>query len=382
MPGQDKLALYIHWPYCARICPYCDFNVYRARRDDGEALIRAMCADLRHWRDLSGPRRLISIHFGGGTPSLLQARHLAALIDLAVALWTPTADLEIGLEANPNDVNAETLTAWRDVGIERLSLGVQSFGNHALQALGRDHGGAQARAALELAGTQMPRVSLDLIYGWAGQTQEDLDADLHTALASGVGHISTYQLTIEEKTAFGRALKRGRNMAVRTETSADLFEHLIARLGAEGYSQYEVSNFARAQAERSRHNLAYWQGVDYAGIGPGAHGRLWQSGTRFASVAALKPSDYIQAVNETGSGRAEWAPLAREDIADEYVLMGLRIRDGLSLSHYQTLAGHALAEDRIEALVAQGLLVKDGDRLAASPKGRLVLDALTRHLLA
>ena len=379
---MDNMGLYIHWPYCARICPYCDFNIYKNRDDTQEALVSSMLADMEHWRPMSGPRDLVSIHFGGGTPSLLSPLNIQKFIEKAKSLWAATDSLEIGLEANPKDVNKQSLSAWYGAGIERLSIGVQSFNDEALQFLGRDHDGKMARRALEMSADVMPRVSADLIYGWKGGEPEVLQKDLQIAIASNVSHISTYQLTIEQKTAFGQAEKRGIQKAVNEDASADLFEQAIATLLAQGFDQYEVSNFSKGEGARSRHNLLYWQGGDYAGIGPGAHGRLTVGDARTATIAALKPKDYSARVLEHGQGIAEREVLSAEGWADEYILMGMRISEGISLSRYKQISGHDLEPEKIKQYVDTGLLVQQGDRLSATSKGRLVLDTLCHELLA
>ena len=379
---MDKIGLYIHWPYCARICPYCDFNIYKNKADIEATLVDAILADMKHWRTLSGPRDLVSIHFGGGTPSLLAPKNMQTLIEAAKNLWRVRGNLEIGLEANPKDINVESLTEWRSAGIERLSIGIQSFNNAALAFLGRDHDGAMARQALEMATNMMPRVSADLIYGLAQGKPEILQEDLQTVLARGVTHISTYQLTIEQKTAFGQAEKRGVQKAVDADGSADLFEQAIAILSESGFDQYEVSNFANGKEACSRHNLLYWQGGDYVGIGPGAHGRLTTDGKRNATIAALKPQDYIACVGKYGHGIAEQESLSSEGWAEEYVLMGMRVNAGINLSRYKQISGHDLAPEIIKQYVDAGLLSLQGDRLSATSKGRFVLDTLCHELLA
>jgi len=344
-------------------------------------LVSAMLLDMEHWRQISGPRRLTSIHFGGGTPSLLNPKNMQKLIESAKVLWCATDSLEIGLEANPKDINIQSLTAWKNSGIERLSIGVQSFNDHALRFLGRDHDGQMARRALEMAMEIMPRVSADLIYGWAGGKPEILQEDLQAVLASRVSHISMYQLTIEQKTAFGQAEKRGVEKAVDGDASADLFEQAITVLSKNGFDQYEVSNFAKGKSARSRHNYLYWQGGDYGGIGPGAHGRLIVDGRRAATIAELKPNDYIARVLKYGNGILEQEALSAEAWAEEYVLMGMRLKQGISLSRYTQISGHALAPEKIQQYVTAGLLVKQGDRLSPTSKGRLVLDTLCHELL-
>ncbi|PHS39687.1 MAG: coproporphyrinogen III oxidase [Robiginitomaculum sp.] len=378
---MQDIALYIHWPFCARICPYCDFNVYKNKPDTTDALVDAILADMKYWRDLSGPRRLVSIHFGGGTPSLLTAGHLGRIIEQAGQYWSRDASMEIGLEANPKDINTQSLKNWRAAGIERLSVGVQSFDNSALKFLGRDHDGQAAQNALEMATAIMPRVSADLIYGWAGQNLDELREDLQIAMASGAAHISAYQLTIEPGTAFGRAGARGISKAVNSEHSADLYELAMGQLSRADYEQYEVSNFAKTSAARSRHNLVYWRGGDYIGVGPGAHGRLTVNGMRTASIAALKPKDYIDSVKSQGHGLAERETLSSQAWAEEYVLMGLRITGGINLSRYREISGQKLAPETIAEFEKLGLLQTSEDRLSATPKGRMVLDSLCNQLL-
>ena len=379
---MDKIGLYIHWPYCARICPYCDFNIYKNKPDREGELVTAILADMKYWRGQSGPRLLASIHFGGGTPSLLSAENMRRIIQKACALWQETTDIEIGLEANPNDITSARLGAWRAAGIERLSIGVQSFDDSVLKFLGRAHDGAQGLAALETAVQIMPRVSADLIYGWAGQSLAHWRSELSAALATDAAHISAYQLTIEDSTAFARAEARGQARAVDGDTSADLYELGLELLGGAGFDQYEVSNFAKTDADRSRHNLLYWQGEDYIGIGPGAHGRLTIAGARSASIAALKPDDYITAVKSTGHGSYDTEILMPESHAQEYVLMGLRVSDGISLTRYEQICGHKLSPDAISHYADLGLLTRSKDRIAATPAGRLVLDKLSHELLS
>lgn len=382
---MDKIGLYVHWPYCSRICPYCDFNIYKNKSENEEALIEAILVDMRYWREKSGARELVSIHFGGGTPSLLSARNLNRIISLAQELWTATTDLEIGMEANPNNVSVENLSEWRGAGIERVSIGVQSFHSDVLKFLGRDHDGQQARRAIEAAVKIMPRVSADLIYGWTldgtrqscANWQEDLDA----VLALGVTHISAYQLTIEKDTAFGYATRRGIEKAVDSDLSADLYELGSNVLTKAGFTQYEVSNFALTDDACSRHNRVYWQGLDYIGVGPGAHGRLTNDGVRTATISALKPDVYREHVCEYGHGMDVCDVLSGEDWAQEYVLMGLRITEGISLARYQELSGTPLNADTLNTYIDAGLLQLENNILRATPSGRLVLDRLSHELL-
>ena len=374
---MDKLAVYIHWPYCARICPYCDFNVYKRRDDD--SLLPAILADLKHWREMSGPRGVSSIHFGGGTPSLMTPDQVGAVINAVDALWG-LSDIEIALEANPHEMNDADWRGYSAAGLNRMSLGVQSFHDTALKFLGRDHDGQTAQTALDLALEIFPSVSADLIFGWAGQSQADLEADLSTLLKAGTPHISTYQLTIENGTAFSKAETRGQLRAVDADISADFYEHVCDRLDSAGFDHYEVSNFAKPN-HHSQHNLAYWRGWDYVGVGPGAHGRLTQAGKRQATIAHLTPAAYTAAIAEKGTGINTQEPLSASGAATEYLLMGLRINEGISLSTYETMAGTPLNPTELDFLIQKGFLVKQGDILSASAQGRLVLNAVTQQLV-
>lgn len=375
---QNDLAVYIHWPYCARICPYCDFNVYKQKADP--SLTQAILSDLAAWRDWSGPREIRSIHFGGGTPSLMSAADISRSILQAQSCWALIDNCEIAIEANPHDADEAKWKAYRAAGINRLSLGVQSFHDPALKLLGRDHDAAEAKAALNLAVDIFPSVSLDLIFGWAGQTESLLQADLDIALASGAQHISAYQLTIEEGTAFARAEARGDMKAVGGDKSADFYDLARERLMVEGFEHYEVSNFAKP-GHRSQHNLAYWQGRDYVGVGPGAHGRLTVDGKRYATVAAMRPKDYQDKVAATGLGIEEKEALSLTAWAEEYLLMGLRIEEGISPTRFEEISGKALSPLTINELAEDGLILQQGDRLKATAQGRLLLNAVTEKLL-
>ena len=375
---MSQLAVYIHWPYCARICPYCDFNVYKQKRDEG--LLGAILADLKSWRARSGPREIISIHFGGGTPSLMSAADVSAVINAVEELWGVGKNVEIAVEANPGDADKARWEAYRAAGINRLSLGVQSFDDGVLKRLGRDHDGAGGKAALTLANAIFPSVSADIIFGHAGQTINHLEAELAELLKFNLHHISAYQLTIEEGTAFAKAEGRGEARAVDGDTSADLYDAVCERLGANAYDAYEVSNHAK-EGHRSKHNLAYWQGHDYVGVGPGAHGRLTLSGVRHATVAALRPDDYSARVEQTGSGIESDEHLSPQDHASEYLMMGLRIKDGISLETYAHYAGEALDNSRIEALEKMGFINREGGRVFATQAGRMLLNTVSASLL-
>jgi oxygen-independent coproporphyrinogen-3 oxidase len=370
------LGLYVHWPYCTRICPYCDFNVVRRRGPGaGEAdLVEAILADLEGQAALTGPRELTSVFFGGGTPSLMAPADVRRILARAAALWRPAGDLEVSLEANPLDATAERFAALREAGVERLSLGVQSFDDADLARLGRDHDGRQARAAVELALRAFPRVSLDLICAVPGQSEARWREHLSSAVALGVEHVSAYELTIEPGTALARAVARGQVVVLPEPVRAAMFEATSEVLGAAGFEAYEVSNHARGEAARSRHNLLYWRGGDYVGVGPGAHGRLTLQGRRHALESPRRLADYIGAAHAEG-GAAAAEPLTARDVALERLLMGLRTLEGVELASLSPLA---IPAPRL-AGIAQFVVQRDG-RLIATPAGRSVLDAVVASL--
>jgi oxygen-independent coproporphyrinogen-3 oxidase len=374
------LGVYIHWPYCARICPYCDFNVVKARGGtEPAALARAIVADLAAQAEITGPRRLVSVFFGGGTPSLMDPAWAGEIVAAARRLWTPAATLEVSLEANPTDAEAERFADFAAAGVNRLSLGLQSLDDAALGFLGRNHDAAAVRRAAQAAAQAFPRLSIDLIYARPGQTMQAWRDELTRALELQPEHVSPYQLTIEAGTAFDRAVARGRFAPPDPETAAALFETTQAVLRDAGFDAYEVSNHALGPAGRSRHNLVYWQGEDYVGAGPGAHGRITVGGAREATYAAPKAADYIAKVRETGLGFATREPLSPREAAEERLLSGLRVSEGAPLAE---LAALQLAPDKIADLVGLGLLADDPERLRATPAGRLVLDRLTAELAA
>ena len=375
MTDAPPLGIYVHWPYCARICPYCDFNVVRDRgkTQEQEALARAIVGDLVRQRQETGPRRLVSVFFGGGTPSLMDPAFVAAILDTATELWSAEPDLEVSLEANPTDAESGRFAAFAAAGVNRLSLGLQSLDDEALAFLGRNHDAASARRAADKARAAFPRLSLDLIYARPGQTPAAWSAELAAALDLGPEHLSPYQLTIEPGTAFDRAVRRSAFAPPDADLGAELFETTQGVLEAAGFDAYEVSNHARGEAARSRHNLVYWRGWDYVGVGPGAHGRLTLDGRRIATTAPRRIADYIE-------GRGfERETLTPRQAAEERLLLGLRIDDGVATSEVAALD---IAPGRIGDLVQAGLLADDPHRLRATRSGRLVLDRLTAELAA
>ena len=379
--NKNDLALYVHWPYCARICPYCDFNVVRDRGRDREqaGLVEAILVDLEAQATLTGPRRLASIFFGGGTPSLMNSDAVARIIAAATARFDPLGPIEITLEANPTDAEADRFAALRDAGINRLSMGVQALDDAALRFLGRNHSADEARRAVAVAARAFDRLSIDLIYARPGQTVAGWTEDLTQALDLGFEHISPYQLTIEPTTAFGRAVARGAWSPPDEDLAADLYETTQAVLQAAGFDAYEVSNHARGVAARSSHNLHVWRGGDYLGLGPGAHGRLTLDGTRTATVAHRGIADYVTGV-AAGTPWSEHQPLSPTDAAEEKVLLGLRTVEGVALADLATL-GRTMTRGPLADLIAGGFLEVEEGQVRATATGRPVLDSVLGTLL-
>lgn len=377
--AAPDLGVYVHWPYCSRICPYCDFNVVRRRgATAAEAdLVDAILADLEGHAALTGPRRLTSVFFGGGTPSLMAPRDVERILERAAALWRPSPELEVSLEANPIDATPMRYADLRAAGVQRLSLGVQSFDDAELAQLGRDHDGAQARAAVEVALAAFPRVSLDLICAVPGQSQARWRDHLQTAISLGVEHVSAYELTIEPGTALARAVARGQVAPLSEEARAAMYEATGEVLGAAGFEAYEVSNHARGEAARSRHNLIYWRGGDYVGVGPGAHGRLTLDARRHSIEAPRRIADYIEAARSAGGSApaAPPAPLSPREAAQERLLMGLRTLEGAPLD---VLA--PLRIDRPVLLELAEFVVARHGALVATAAGRAVLNTVIARL--
>ena len=379
-PGTD-VGLYVHWPYCSRICPYCDFNVVRdrGRVEEQAELVTAILDDLQAQRALTGPRRLASIFFGGGTPSLMPPAAVARIIDQARDLFPPRGAIEVSLEANPTDAEAARFAALAGAGVNRLSMGVQALDDDSLRFLGREHSAAEARRAVDLAGRAFSRLSIDLIYARPDQRPDDWAAELGAALDMGFEHVSPYQLTIEPTTAFGRAFARGRLTPPDEDRAAALYETTQTVLEAAGFDAYEVSNHARGEAARSRHNLHVWRGGDYLGLGPGAHGRLTLEGRRTATVAHRRIADYV-AGGRAGTPWTECERLDAAGAAEERLLLGLRTVEGAPVRLLASLGLSAEAGAAAD-LVADGFLTVTAGRLIATPRGRPVLDGVLKALL-
>ena len=381
---RQPLAVYIHWPFCRSKCPYCDFNSHVRERIDAERWTHALVADLERQAASAPDREVVSVFFGGGTPSLMPPAAVAALIGRVRALWPAAPELEITLEANPNSAEAERFAAFAAAGVNRLSLGVQALDPAALRFLGRRHDRNAAITAIGLARDVFPRYSFDLIYARPGQSLAAWDDELNEALSLAGGHLSLYQLTIEPGTAFGNRALRGETLAADEDTAASLFELTQRRLLAAGLPAYEISNHASPGAE-CRHNLAYWRYEDYLGIGPGAHGRLTSAGGKIATAQLRQPEAWLAAIDSAGSAIQEETSIARASAVEEMVMMGLRLAEGVSRPRLEKLAGadmETLFGPRLRRLIDGRFLTLDADRLTATTAGRQRLNAVIGALFA
>ncbi len=378
--AADPLALYVHWPFCRSKCPYCDFNSHVTDGIDHGRWRAALLAELDHAAAASAGRPLGSIFFGGGTPSLMAPETAAALIERAKDHWRAAPDIEITLEANPTSAEAARFAAIREAGINRLSLGIQALDDDALRFLGREHDAAQALGALGLATAQFGRVSFDLIYARPGQGIAAWKAELARALALAGDHLSLYQLTIEKGTAFFAAVRDGEFAVPGEDAGAALYDITQEMLEAAGLPAYEVSNHARAGAQ-CRHNLAVWRYGDYAGIGPGAHGRMGACATR----RTQRPEDWLTRVESTGHGLIEDRALDAGERAGEAVLMGLRLTEGLDAAAFARRTGMALGDAIDQGALARlcegGFIEQDERGVRATPAGRRVLNAVIAALV-
>jgi putative oxygen-independent coproporphyrinogen III oxidase len=375
---QGGFGLYLHWPFCMAKCPYCDFNSHVSARIDQTRWQSAYLSEIDRVAAETGPRILRTVFFGGGTPSLMDPALVDAVLTRIRARWPIANDLEVTLEANPTSVESSRFRAYAQAGVNRLSMGIQALNDPDLRALGRMHTAAEARAAFDIARAHFPRISFDLIYARQGQTPAQWRAELRQALDMAVDHLSLYQLTIEDGTAFGDRFARGRLPGLPTEDAgAEMFEITQEFCTDAGKPAYEVSNHAETGSE-SRHNLIYWRYGDYAGIGPGAHGRLTRSGTRFATDTPTNPQAWLTQVETTGDGTRSRTPVPLTDQAAEYLMMGLRLTEGIDLARLRRLLGRDLDTTRMEDL---GMLHRDPARLRATAKGRMVLNAVLRDLL-
>jgi oxygen-independent coproporphyrinogen-3 oxidase len=378
---QGGFGIYLHWPFCEAKCPYCDFNSHVSRSIDQAAWKTAYLAELKRYAAQTQGRTVTSVFFGGGTPSLMDPDTVAAVIAEIRMLWPVANDLEITLEANPGSVEAGRFVAYRDGGVSRVSMGIQALNDTDLKRLGRIHSTAEALAAFDIARTTFERVSFDLIYARQNQSLHDWEAELKQALTLSIDHLSLYQLTVEEGTAFGDRYALGKLRGLPNEDlGADMFDLTQDVCGAAGMPAYEVSNHARDGA-RSRHNLIYWRYGDYIGIGPGAHGRLTRAGKRHATICYSNPKRWLDGVTQ---GKAEQTreSLTREDEATEFLLMGLRLREGIDIHRYAALAGKPLNAAVVTHLTDIGMVTMTTQHLIVTDQGFRVLNSVIADLLA
>jgi oxygen-independent coproporphyrinogen-3 oxidase len=376
-------GIYVHWPFCAAKCPYCDFNSHVRTAIDEDGWVEAIEKELDWTARAQGEERPLveTIFFGGGTPSLMTGKSTARILEKISRGWRMANDVEITLEANPASADAARFADYRAAGVNRLSLGMQALNDADLKALGRLHNAQEAKAALALAMANFERVSLDLIYARTGQTYAAWRAELTEALSFGTDHLSLYQLTIEPETPFALLHKNGALVIPDEDVAAGLYETTQELTRAAGRPAYEISNHARPGSE-SRHNLIYWRYGDYAGVGPGAHGRLSLKGKRMATATQRLPERWREAVAKSGRAFAEVVAVSDADAAREHLLMNLRLAEGLDLAAYEKRWGARPDGEKIAALVEQGLLTLQDGILTATPRGRLLLNAVIAQLLS
>jgi oxygen-independent coproporphyrinogen-3 oxidase len=378
-----SFGVYVHWPFCAAKCPYCDFNSHvRHEPPDEPRFAAALTRELAHFAALTPGATATSVFFGGGTPSLMQVATVETVVDAIATLWPIAPDAEITLEANPGSSEAERFRGYRSAGVNRLSLGVQSLDDQALKALGRIHDAAEARRAVEMARDTFPRLSFDLIYARPAQTLRAWRSELETAVAMAADHLSLYQLTIEAGTPFQRLHAAGKLMIPDPERAAEFYALTQEVTEAHGLPAYEISNHAAPGAE-SRHNLTYWRYRDYVGVGPGAHGRLTLAGVRRATMSERHPERWLELVEQRGHGLVTDEALTLEESADEMLLMGLRLREGIRADRYVAMSGRSLSESRLAFLREHGFVEPCGEGgLRATRDGWLVLDSVVADLAA
>jgi oxygen-independent coproporphyrinogen-3 oxidase len=380
----DPLALYVHWPFCLAKCPYCDFNSHVREQIDQTRFANALRRELTTEAERLGRRRLTSIFFGGGTPSLMMPATVACLLDDAAMHFDIAADIEITLEANPTSVEAKRLDDFRAAGINRVSLGIQSLDDMALQRLGRQHSARDAIAALALTRDLFPRISFDLIYARPGQTLPAWRAELRSALSIAADHLSLYQLTIEPATKYYTLHRQGALLLPDNDTASRMYWATEEECSRIGLAPYEISNYARLGQE-SRHNLAYWRYLDYSGIGPGAHGRVTVDRTLRATRRHRVPEIWANRVEHDGHAMTSDDPITAVERAREALLMGLRLNEGIELARFSARTGQTLNQsvntDVLHRAIEEEYLVLTSDRLFATREGRIRLDALLGRLV-
>jgi putative oxygen-independent coproporphyrinogen III oxidase len=383
--GDRGFGIYVHWPFCKAKCPYCDFNSHVRDTVDQARWRAALLKELSHYAAQSAGKRVTSLFFGGGTPSLMPTETVAAVIDKVRSLWPVAADFEVTLEANPTSVEAGKFRDFRAAGVNRVSLGVQALDDVSLKFLGRQHNAREALQAVELAAKTFERFSFDLIYARPHQSLAEWQAELERALSFAAGHISLYQLTIETGTVFEQAFARGDFQMLDDEAQAALFEWTALRLAQAGMPAYEISNHARP-GEESRHNLTYWRYGDYVGVGPGAHGRLTLDGRKIATRQHRAPEAWLDLVERKGHATRQHDAIDAPARLAEMTMMGLRLAEGIPRERFVAETGmpieRALDQGRLHRLIDGGFLQLDADRLVATQSGRERLNAVLGELLA
>jgi putative oxygen-independent coproporphyrinogen III oxidase len=379
----QQFAVYVHWPFCLSKCPYCDFNSHVRHGGVDEArYVRAFESEIAATAARVPGRTVSTIFFGGGTPSLMQPSSVQAILDAIGKNWTVASDVEVTLEANPTSVDATRFRGYRSAGVNRVSLGVQALDNTALKQLGRLHTAQEALAAVAVARSIFDRYSFDLIYARPRQTLEAWGAELKRAIAEAAEHLSLYQLTIEPGTPFFGLHKAGKLAVPDDDLGRDLYDLTQMICAGEGLPAYEISNHARPGAE-CRHNLVYWRGHEYVGVGPGAHGRLNIDGRRYATETEKRPESWLQRVETQGTGLIVDEKLAPGEVADEFLLMGLRLAEGIDPTRYSALAGRTLDPVRISFLREGGTVeTTESGRLRVTLAGFPLLDAVVADLAA
>ena len=383
LTDQPAFGVYVHWPFCLSKCPYCDFNSHVRHAGVDEArYIKAFASEIAATAQRAPGREVSTIFFGGGTPSLMQPSTVQAILDTIAKHWTVGRDVEVTLEANPTSVDATRFRGYRSAGVNRVSLGVQALNDASLKQLGRLHSTQEALDAVAVARSIFDRYSFDLIYARPKQTPQQWAEELKRAIEEAAEHLSLYQLTIEPETPFHALHKSGKLVIPDDDTGRDLYDITQEICAQAGLPAYEVSNHARPGAE-CRHNLVYWRGHEYAGIGPGAHGRLDIDGVRQATATEKRPEAWLMRVESLGHGLVTDDALTREQHADEFLLMGLRLTEGIDPQRYTALTGRALDPKRVSILHEEGALetMPDG-RLRVTPSGFPVLDAVVADLAA
>jgi oxygen-independent coproporphyrinogen-3 oxidase len=382
-PTVPGFGIYVHWPFCAAKCPYCDFNSHvRHNAPDQARFARAFAAEIEHMAAMQPGRTITSVFFGGGTPSLMEPATVETILTAIHTAWPVEDDAEITMEANPSSADAGRFSAYRGAGVNRMSLGVQSLHDAELKRLGRLHNAAEARAAIDLARKTFPRLSFDLIYARPNQTLAGWRAELEEAIALAADHLSLYQLTIEEGTPFFDLHRRGRLIVPNEDHAADLYALTQQITADHGLPAYEISNHAQPGCE-SRHNLTYWRSGAWAGIGPGAHGRLDMNDGRRATANERHPETWLGLVESQGHGMVTNEPLGTDDAGEEMLLMGLRLVEGLDVPRYEALSGKRLDPERVETLRGYGMVSETSSgRLRATQQGRMVLNSVIAELAA